>query len=121
MKVYNILYEENIELTLKAIFLLKIFFKLKYGYMSYSDEYDWMHRETNLPNTYYIRDEFKSMDKAYWELKENNLIENIDVSEGSYLKSKISKKGEYFKDKLDIFDTPEFDILIPENFKKELI
>lgn len=113
----KLIYKEELYLSLKAIFLLKIFFKLPNNQIDYSVRYDWMRRE--FTNSYLgPRDEHKSTNVAFYELTENELVEYPEVDCDSYLKVVLSKKGKYFENKVKRIDTKEFDDLIPEGFFK---
>lgn len=111
-------YIENIELSLRAIFLLKIFFRLHNYTMYTSAPYDWMHRKYEIK--YNIRDDEKSNDIAWYELRDNGLIQSVEVGEGCYFKYEISKKGKTFKRKISKINTDVYNHLIPKDFEMYL-
>ena len=115
-KKIKIIYSEEINLSLKAIFLLKILFKVHNQELRGWTAHDWLHRE--IKDTYFApRNEHKSMDIAWRELKDNELVEPVEVCEDCYWKYKLTKKANVIKSKIIRRKTSMYDDLIPENFK----
>jgi len=108
-------YKEEIEISLKAIFLLQILFKLPDKTMNTSSKYDWMHHEY-YTEFYGPTDEHKSTNKAWNELRDTELITSVDVGEDCYFQYKISKKAEALKSKILRKNTKMYNNLIPKGF-----
>lgn len=117
-------YKQEFELSLKAIFILKIFLKLPNNEIDTSMRCDWLHREVThnwteenrIKQICWKRNEEASLDKAFNELRDNELLDCPEVGEGCYFRYVLSDKAKYFINKIKRINTKEFDYLIPENF-----
>lgn len=103
-------YKEKIELTLKAIFILKEMMSFPDKEMNTSDRYDYLrssyqHYDKGQYASCEERNKAESMHSDFYLLCKLDLIESIDVGEGCYFRYKVSKKGEYIYPQVKDIDT----------------
>jgi hypothetical protein len=111
--------KENLEITNKAFFILKILNELHNKKMYGSMEYDWMRSDYNGYPFSNNESDFKSTRTFFYELINKKLVKGISVPVDSYFCWEITERGISVLDSIKDIDLSEFMPLIPEKFIKE--
>lgn len=116
-EVVRITYKEEIPLTLKALYLLKVMYNLPNMRIYTSGEYDWMRRDYDVLFCD-AKNERRSTRAAFGTLIDVGLVKAADARPDAYFEYNVTDKGLRLRMAVEAIDTSEYDFLMPEDFKK---